>query len=753
MAARDEVDRPSQRRVALVVGTRHIALGLQRDHLGLAHPEEEEVVIADEAPDLDVGAVVGADGQRPVEGELHVAGAGGLLAGQGDLLGQVGRRDDLLGEGDVVVGREADDQLPLDQRVIVDDGGHPVDEIDDLLGHEVARSRLGAEHDEAGRDVLRTHGPRQDALVRRDDVQHLEQLPLVFVQPLDHDVDEVPFRQADTLERLGQRVEPLLVGGLRATELGTESRVIGIRLQLTQPLEVGDPPLSDGVGDHLRESRIGHSDEATRGDAVRDVGELLRPERREVRQHLVTQQLGVQFGDAVDADRRDRREVCHPHRLRVVGDDRHPPRAHLVARVCRAHTREELLVDPVDDLQMPGEQPPEQIGRPHLERLGQQRVARVGEALLGDRPGLVPLHALLVDEQAHELGDGDDRVGVVELEDDLLGEFAQVEALGQGPVEVVPQRTGDEKVLLLQAQLPPLGSRVLRVEHLGDVLGEGLGAHGLGVVAGVEDREVERPGRLGAPQPQGVDDAVAVAGNHVVVRDSQHIPGWHPLAAGHARLIDDVLDPATEVDAHGPLGVGELPWRPEGQPVVRDLGLASVDKGLPEDPVLVADPVTDAADVHRGQRVDEARCETAQSAVAQPRLDLLDAHLAQVQSTSLHRLVDDVAQIGGHECVPELPPEQVFRGQIADHLGRVLTAPLGGLQPGRHEVVAHSSGQREVLVVDRGTRQCCALAEVQLTQVVLHESVDGAFGCHCRAEGQRMRRREGRPDVAKVNRR
>ena len=71
-------------------------------------PNRKKLLVADQLADLDVGAVDGADGQRAVERELHVAGAGGLLAGQRDLLGQVGRRDDLLGEGDVVVGQEDD---------------------------------------------------------------------------------------------------------------------------------------------------------------------------------------------------------------------------------------------------------------------------------------------------------------------------------------------------------------------------------------------------------------------------------------------------------------------------------------------------------------------------------------------------------------------------------------------------------------------------------------------------------------------
>ena len=58
--------------------------------------------------DLDVGAVHRADGQRAVQRELHVAGARGLRARRGDLLGQLGRREDLLGQRDAVVGQEHD---------------------------------------------------------------------------------------------------------------------------------------------------------------------------------------------------------------------------------------------------------------------------------------------------------------------------------------------------------------------------------------------------------------------------------------------------------------------------------------------------------------------------------------------------------------------------------------------------------------------------------------------------------------------
>ena len=96
-----------------------VALGVQRGDFRLGHAEQEEVLGAHALTDLDVGAIEGADGQSAVEGELHVAGAGGFLAGLGDLLVEVGGRDEVHGQLDVVVPREVDVQLALDVRVVL----------------------------------------------------------------------------------------------------------------------------------------------------------------------------------------------------------------------------------------------------------------------------------------------------------------------------------------------------------------------------------------------------------------------------------------------------------------------------------------------------------------------------------------------------------------------------------------------------------------------------------------------------------
>ena len=69
-----------------------IAVAVEFFDLAGVMAKQEEVLSAHLLADFDVGAIEGADREGPIEGHLHVAGAGGFLAGGGDLLGEIGRR-------------------------------------------------------------------------------------------------------------------------------------------------------------------------------------------------------------------------------------------------------------------------------------------------------------------------------------------------------------------------------------------------------------------------------------------------------------------------------------------------------------------------------------------------------------------------------------------------------------------------------------------------------------------------------------
>src|SRR5207244_10671273 len=115
-------------------------------------------------------------------------GTGSLHAGGGNLAGQVGGRNDHFGKADIVVGQEHDLQPSGDIRVVVDDSGDVVDQLDDQFRVAITRRRL------AGKDLHPRHPVALRLvlyrLVQRDRFKDVEQLPLVFVDALDLHVEQ-----------------------------------------------------------------------------------------------------------------------------------------------------------------------------------------------------------------------------------------------------------------------------------------------------------------------------------------------------------------------------------------------------------------------------------------------------------------------------------------------------------------------------------------------------------------------------------
>ena len=184
----DEVDHFAQRRVLLIMIARAIPTHLHLCHFGGGEAEEEEILRADFLTDFDIRTVEGADGKRPVQRELHVAGAARFLAGSGDLLGQIGGGVNGVRVLYVEVGEEDDLQSVAQGRVVVHQVADGGDELDYALGHKIAGRSLAAE-DEGARGYV---GLRVafESQVKRENVQRIEVLPFVFVDALHHHVEK-----------------------------------------------------------------------------------------------------------------------------------------------------------------------------------------------------------------------------------------------------------------------------------------------------------------------------------------------------------------------------------------------------------------------------------------------------------------------------------------------------------------------------------------------------------------------------------
>ena len=98
---------------------------------------------------------------------------------------------------------------------------------------------------------------------------------------------------------------------------------------------------------------------------------------------------------------------------------------------------------------------------------------------------------MFVDEQPHELGYGQHRMGVVELDHDLVGKDAPVAVTQPEPTDDVPQRASDEEILLLEPQFLARRRAVTRIQNLGEVFRAHPRLDRLRVVTGVEQGQVE----------------------------------------------------------------------------------------------------------------------------------------------------------------------------------------------------------------------------------------------------------------------
>ena len=383
----------------------------------------------------------------------------------------------------------------------------------------------------------------------------------------------------------------------------------------------------------------------------------------------------------------------------VVLEDAHGAelRRHLLlggVGVRRLDGGDELLVDALDDLDVAGEELLHELEGPLLESLGHDGVVGVRHSLGGERPRLVPVHALDVDEDAHELGGGEGRVGVVHLDGDLFGEG--------GPVGVAALlEAGDdilhggraEHVLLGEAQRLTLAGAVAGVEHGAELLGEVGLLHGLLVVAGVERGEVELLGRhLGVPEAEG--DAVLglVAGDRRVVRDSVDVGAGDPLAVHNLTIEANLV--------RG--GALHLPRIAHLEPVVGVLHLlASLGvNGLLEETILVAETVAPRGKVEGGDGVEEARGEAAETTVT-------EAHVALDARAVLEGIAEGAERVGVladetevADGVGERTALEVLHGDVVRLLGVLLMEVLVGSVPVLDELLADGLGGRAVHVGD-----------------------------------------------------
>ena len=281
----DEVQYLAKDRILLVKIPRPITAGLEVPGLVSGQSEQEEVVGADLITDFDVCAVQSSDGQGTVQRELHITGAGGLLASHRNLLGEVGSGIERLGVLDVVVREEDNLEAVGYGGIIVDDVGDGVYQLYDELCHEITRRGLSAEDEGPCRYV--GLGITFQVQVERDDMQYIEVLAFVFVDALGLDVEERRRVHDYATPLRDEPGKPGFCGLFDVAPLLLELRVIGELFEPAEQVQVVEPAITDTVGEQLCKRWVAERHEAPRGDTIGDVVKFFRPHLGEVAHHVL----------------------------------------------------------------------------------------------------------------------------------------------------------------------------------------------------------------------------------------------------------------------------------------------------------------------------------------------------------------------------------------------------------------------------------------------------------------------------------
>jgi hypothetical protein len=139
-----------------------------------------------------------------------------------------------------------------------------------------------------------------------------------------------------------------------------------------------------------------------------------------------------------------------------------------------------------------------------------------------------------IQKQAHQLRDGNGRVGIVEMDGHLFREVhpGVLASFAEAPEDVL-ESGSHKKILLFEPQFPAGGLSSDGYKQLGDGFGLDLAHHGPDVIAPVEIPQFQFPGRFGFPQSHIDDMIVPVSGNQDIAGIGHH----HVSVSTHSSAV------------------------------------------------------------------------------------------------------------------------------------------------------------------------------------------------------------------------
>ena len=476
-------------------------------------------------------------------------------------------------------------------------------------------------------------------------------------------VDDLPGRLAQVVG------EGNLVVVLDFGETGEHALIVFKLAEVFETSRLVTISVADAVLDEGGKLRIGIAEPAAVRNAVGHIGETVGVHLVEVLEDRVHENLGVDLRHAVNGMRADDCQICHADS--AARQDGNAGDLVPVGGEVLPCFLAEALVDFFNNHVHARQRQREELLVPGLQRFGQDGVVGVGHRVDHRVPCILPRIVVVIQQDAHQLGNAERGMRVVDVDGNLVGEICQRAVHREVVAEDALYRRTDEEVLLLQAQQLALGVVVGGVEHLGDGLRLRALRQRLGILPLREQRHVEVGDVARTPQPQTADRIAVRARDHHVVGDSLNL--FAVLVADVAVPLRPLLhDLPAKADAEGAVGAGNQPDLAAGQPDVGQLDLQAVDDLLLEETVLIADGKAGCRVVERRQRVHKAGGKSAETAVAETRVRLELIKVVDVEAEVLQRQ----AVFVHHAEVAEVGLERSAQQKLHAHIVHTLGAGL-----------------------------------------------------------------------------
>ena len=291
------------------------------------------------------------------------------------MFANVGRRNDDLCLADIVVLDEDTLEQIANIWIVVDDFPDAVDQVDDSLGHPVARSSLATEDGDARSELLLLLGGHGlDLKVAVNNAKDVELLSFILMNTLDLDVEEGSWVDGDSCGVLDVLGQANLVRILDLLPFLTEIRIINVCFDLMEQCEIFQVVIAAEFGSNqLGKAWVSLVQPPARSDAVRNVCELVWAINLDkVLEDCRLDQIGVKLGNAIHLVRTDDGQVRHANHLRIrLFDNRNPTQQIAVLWKVSLDKLQELQVYVVNDLKVTRKKPLHEWNGPFLKRLGQ----------------------------------------------------------------------------------------------------------------------------------------------------------------------------------------------------------------------------------------------------------------------------------------------------------------------------------------------------------------------------------------------